>query len=177
MPSVLTGAIVLVLIAFAMYRRMRAQPVQPRRAVILSVIVVLLSALSLVGTNRLAAHPLALILALPALVVGLGGGLLLMRSIRFWRDAATGALWMKGGAVYLAVWLGTVLLRQAVAYASGAYTATSGTGRPTLHPVNPTLAALSADLVIVSMGLWIARAAALVLKYRDDGRSVGPALR
>lgn len=160
-----------------MYRRMRAQPVHPWRAVALSAVIVLLSALSLVGTNRLAAHPLALILPLPALVVGLGGGLLLMRSIRFWRDAATGALWMKGGAVYLAVWLGTVLLRQTVAYASGAYTATSGTGQASLHPVDPTLSALSADLVVVSMGLWIARAAALVLKYRDDGRSVGPALR
>ncbi len=60
MPSVLTGAIVLILIAVAMYRRMRAQPVQPRRAVVLSAVVVLLSALSLVGTNRLTAHPLAL---------------------------------------------------------------------------------------------------------------------
>ncbi len=177
MPSVLTGAIVLILIAFAMYRRMRAQPVQPQRAVALSAVVVLLSALSLVGTNRLAAHPLALILALPALAVGMGGGLLLMRSIRFWRDAATGALWMKGGVVYLAVWLGTVLLRQAMAYASGAYTAAGGAEQAARHPVNPTLAALSADLVIVSMGLWIARAAALVLKYRDDERSADPALR
>lgn len=72
MQSVVTAAIVLALIAFAMYRRMHAQPVQPQRAVVLSAVVVLLSALSLVGTNNLATHSLALILALPVFVVGLG---------------------------------------------------------------------------------------------------------
>jgi len=177
MQQVTTGAIILILIAVAIYRRMRAQPVQPQRAVVLSAIVVVLSALSLFGTNRLAAHPLAVVLALPALAVGLGGGLLLMRTIRFWRDTATGALWMKGGVAYLAVWLGTVLLRQAVAYASGAYTAADGARRTVVHPVNPTLAALSADLVIVSIGLWIARAAGLVLRYRENERTAAPPRR
>ncbi len=176
MQSVVTGGIILLLIAFAVYRRMQAQPVQPQRAVILSAIVVALSAFSLVAANRLTAHPLALVLALPALAVGLGGGLLLMRSIRFWRDEATGALWMKGGVVYLAAWLGTVLLRQIVAYASGAYT-TAGSLSPGQHAVNPALAVLSTDLIIVSMGLWIARAAALVRTYRAYERTDRSALR
>ena len=176
MQSVVTGGIILLLIAFAVYRRMQAQPVQPQRAVILSAVVVALSAFSLVAANRLTAHPLALVLALPALAVGLGGGLLLMRSIRFWRDEATGALWMKGGVVYLAAWLGTVLLRQIVTYASGAYT-TAGSLSPGQHAVNPALAVLSTDLIIVSMGLWIARAAALVRTYRAYERTDRSALR
>lgn len=176
MQAAVTGAIILLFIAFAVYRRMRAQPVRPQRVVVLSLVIVLISAFSLVGTNRLTAHPLALALALPALAVGLGGGLLLMRSIHFWRDEATGALWMKGGVVYLAAWLVTVALRQAVAYASGAYT-THGSSALGPHAVNPALATLSADLVIVSMGLWIARAVALVQKYRENERVAGLAVR
>lgn len=171
MQTAVTGGIVLLLVAFALYRRMRAQPVRPQRAVVLSVIVGVLSAFSLVGANRITAHPLALILALPALGVGLGGGLLLMQSIHFWRDEATGALWMKGGVVYLAAWLATVALRQVVAYASGAYTR-HGTSTG-LHAVNPALATLSADLVIVSMGLWVARAIALMRTYRAYERAAG----
>jgi hypothetical protein len=162
MQSVITLSIVLLLVAFAMYRRMRPQPVRPQRALVLAAIIVVLSALSLFGSDRLTDHPLAIVLALPALLVGFGIGYALMQSIHFWRDTDTGALWMKGGVVYLAVWLVTLALRQGVAYASGAYAAHSAGAQP----VNPALAALSADLVIVSMGLWIARATALALKYR-----------
>lgn len=157
MQSIGYGALILVLVAFAMYRRMRPQPVRPQRVLIMTAVIVVLSALNLVGNNRLTAHPLAVILAIPALLLGFGGGLLLMQSIHFWREPATGALWMKGGVVYLAVWLGTVLLRQAITYAN--------TGTTGQQSVNPGLAVLSADLVIVSIGLWIARAVALVRKY------------
>jgi hypothetical protein len=169
MQSVVTLSIVLLLVAFAMYRRMQPQPVRPQRAVALAAVIVVLSAISLVGNNLLTDHPLAVILALPALLVGFGLGYVLMQSIHFWRDTSTGALWMKGGVVYLAVWLVTLALRQSVAYASGAYAAhTAGS-----HPVSPALAILSAELVIVSMGLWIARASALTLKYREYVRSGG----
>jgi hypothetical protein len=134
---------------------------------VLAAIIVLFSAVSLTGSNQLTDHPLAVILALPALLVGIGGGFVLMQSIHFWRDAATGELWMRGGVVYLAVWLVTLALRQGVAYASGAYdTHTAGA-----HPVSPALAVLAADLLFVSMGLWIARAGALVLKYREYERT------
>ena len=166
MQSVVTLSIVLLLVAFAMYRRMLPQPVRPQRAVVLSAIIVVLSAVSLVGNNKLTDHPLAMALALPALLVGFAVGYVLMQSIHFWRDASTGELWMRGGVVYLAVWLVTLALRQGVAFASGAYSShTAGA-----HPVSPALAILSADLVIVSMGLWIARATALVLKYRAGTR-------
>jgi uncharacterized membrane protein len=165
--SVVTLSIVLLLVAFAMYRRMRPQPVRPQRAVVLAAIIIVFSAISLSGKNQLTDHPLAVILALPALLVGIGGGFVLMQSIHFWRDKATGELWMRGGVIYLAVWLVTIAIRQGVAYASGAYDAhTAGS-----HPVNPALAVLAADLLIVSMGLWIARAGALVLKYREYERS------
>lgn len=167
MQSAVTLSLVLVLVAFAMYRRMQPQPVRPHRAVVLAAIIVVLSALSLVGSNRLTDHPLAVILAVPALLAGFGIGYALMQSIHFWRDATTGALWMKGGIVYLAIWLVTLALRQGVAYASGAFAAhTTGA-----HPVNPALAILSADLVLVSMGLWVARATALVRRYRAFERS------
>ena len=162
MQSVLTLSIVLLVVAFAMYRRLRPQPVRPQAAVFVAGIIVVVSALSLVGTDRITDQPVAVILALPALLVGFGIGYALVQSIHFWRDAATGALWMKGGIIYLAVWLVTLALRQGVAYASGAYNAhTAGT-----HPVNPTLATLSAVLVILSMGLWIGRATALVRTYQ-----------
>ena len=161
MQSVVTLSLVLLLVAFAMYRRMRPQPVRPQAAVVIAGIIVAVSAFSLVGTDRITDHPLALILALPAILVGFGLGYALVQTIHFWRDATTGALWMKGGIIYLAVWLVTLALRQGVAYASGAYSAhTAGA-----HPVNPTLATLSAVLVIVSMGLWIGRATALVRTY------------
>jgi uncharacterized membrane protein YvlD (DUF360 family) len=167
MQSVVSLSIILLVVAFAMYRRMQPQPVRPQRAVVLAVIIVVLSALSLAGSNQLTDHPLAVILALPALLVGFGLGYLLMQSITFWRDHTTGALWMKGGVVYLAVWLVTLALRQWVAYASGTY-APHTTGS---QPISPTLAIISADLVIVSIGLWIARATALMLKYRAYERS------
>jgi hypothetical protein len=167
MQSVVTLSIILLFVAFVMYRRMQPQPVRPRRAVVLAAIIVVLSALSLFGSDRLTDHPLAVILALPALLVGLGIGYLLTQTISFWRDPATGDLWMKGGLVYLAVWMVTLVLRQGVAYASGAYAAhTAGA-----QPVSPGLAILSADVVIVSMGLWIARATALALKYRTFTRT------
>ncbi len=167
MQSVVTLSIVLLLVAFAMYRRMRPQPVRPQRAVVLAAIIVLFSVVSLSGNNQLTDHPVAVILALPALLLGIGGGFALMQSIHFWRDEATGALWMRGGIVYLAAWLVTLAIRQGVAYASGAYDAHTAGARP----VNPALAVLAADLLIVSMGLWIARAGALVLKYREYERS------
>lgn len=167
MQSAVTLSLVLLLVALAMYRRMQPQPVRPQRAVALSAVIVVCSALSLAAGNRLTDHPLAVVLALPALLVGFGLGYLLMQSIQFWRDRATGALWMKGGVVYLAVWLVTLALRQGVAYASGSYSAhTAGA-----QPVSPALAILSVDMVIVSMGLWIARATALVLKYRAHERA------
>jgi hypothetical protein len=119
MANVIPIVIIVLAVAFALYRRMRPQPVRPQRTVVLTLLVVLLAASSLVEAGQITAHPLALVLALPALALGIGGGLLLMRSIHLWRDEATGVLWMKGGIVYLAVWLATVALRLAIASATG----------------------------------------------------------
>lgn len=162
MQQVLTGCIFILIIGYALYRRLRPQPVRPLRIVTTAAIIVALSIVSLFSTNTLFTHTLALILALPALAIGIVGGFLLMRSIHFWRDENTGALWMKGGVLYLAVWLTTVLLREGAAYANGDFT--KGHVPFTLNPI---LTALATDLVIISIGLWIARAIALVLKFRE----------
>lgn len=169
MSTPIIGILILALIALAVYRRMRPQPVQPRRAAILAAIVVLTSLFSLFGTGRLVTHPLAIALAVPALAIGAAAGWAMVRSIHFWHDERSGALWMKGGVLYLAVWLGTLILRQGVNYASGAYSYQAGT-TALHHTVNPTLAVLSIDLLFVSMGLWIARATALALRYRAHQR-------
>lgn len=162
MQQIVTVCIVILIIGYVIYKRIRPQVVRPLRAVITATIIIVLSIVSLFSTNTLFTHTLALILALPALIIGVVGGFLLMRSIHFWRDEKTGDLWMKGGALYLAVWLVTLILREGAAYASGDFT--HGKVPFTL---NPTLTALATDLVIISIGLWIARAIALVLKYRE----------
>jgi hypothetical protein len=162
MQQILPGCIIILLIAYVIYKRLRPQVVRPQRLVLTATVIIVLSIISLFSTNTIFTHTLALILALPALIIGLVGGFLLMRSIHFWRDETTGALWMKGGVVYLAVWLITLLLREGAAYASGEYT-----GGKVPFTLNPTLTALATDLIIVSIGLWIARTTALVLKYRD----------
>ena len=162
MQAIVTVCIILLLVTYSMYKRLRPRPVQPTPIITTSAIIVALSLLSLFSTSTFFTHPLALVLALPALILGLVGGFLLMRSTRFWIDKTTGVLWMKGGVLYLAVWLVTLLLRQGAAYANGGYT-----GGRVPFSMSPTLTALATDLVIISMGMWIARAIALVLKYRE----------
>ncbi len=175
MRQPVTIVIIVALVVWVIYRRMRPQPVRPARAVLIAAIIIVLLASSLVSTGPLTASPLAFILAVPALVVGAGLGLLLVRSIRFWRDETSGALWMQGGIVYIAVWLATIALRIGVGYAAGTF-APQGTTPTTHHTIHPALAVLSADLLFVSMGLWIARAAALVMKYRQNRSASTPAI-
>ncbi len=152
---VITAAIV----GFAVYRRTRQQPVRPRRTVLWAAVIVLLSAFGVVSTGR--TQVLALELAPLALAIGIGVGWLMMGTIRFWRDAETGQLWMKGGVLYVLIWLACYVLRMAVTTMAGAPpgTFTPARGAP---PEPLPLAILSSDLLFLSMGLWIARAAALV---------------
>jgi hypothetical protein len=151
------------LVGFAVYRRTRQQPVRPVRSVITAAIIVLLSALGLVATGR--SHPLALVLAPLALAAGFGLGWLMMRTIEFWRDETTGQLWMKGGVVYIAIWLATYVLRLVVTSLAGGQPGSFAP--PDASRSQPeALAVLSADLLFLSMGLWIARAVALVYRSR-----------
>jgi len=158
-----TYLITAALVGFVVWRRMLAQPVRPARAVVMAAVIVLLSGFGLAATGR--SHPLALILAPLALAAGFGLGWNMIRTIRFWRDEATGQLWMKGGVLYLFIWLFTLLLRLVFSILSGGQ---PGSFAPpaAISSQPEALAVLSAELLFVSMGLWIARAAALVRRYR-----------
>jgi hypothetical protein len=157
-------AIMFVFVALGVRRRMRPQPVRPNRILIFSVVIVLVVGLSFVGTGaHLIENPLAITLAPVCLLVGVGLGLVLVRNMRFWTDPDTGQLWMAGGALFAIILVGTILLRFGVRYAA--------TGDPFAPPraneaVSP-LSVLSADLLLVTLGLWLSRAVLLVLRHRE----------
>jgi hypothetical protein len=160
--SIWTYVIMAAVVGFAVYRRTRQQPVRPARSVAIAAMIVLLSAVGLVASGR-SPQPLALLIAPIALLAGFGLGWLMMGTISFWRDA-TGQLWMKGGVLYIGIWLATYVLRLAVSSLAGAQP-----GSLVANPARPeplALAILSADLLFLSIGLWIARAAALVYRSR-----------
>jgi hypothetical protein len=162
--SIWTYAITAALVGFAVYRRMRAQPVRPTRAVVWGAVIVLLSAFGLLATGR--THPLTFVFAPLCLLAGFALGWAMMATIHFWRDEASGQLWMKGGALYIVIWLATYVLRLVVSSLSGARPGSfapppNGASQP------EALAVLSGDLLFLSMGLWIARAVALVRRSRQ----------
>src|SRR5947209_2112532 len=97
------------------------------------------------------------------LLLGLALGWLMMRQIRFWRDEATGQVWMGGGLAYVAIWLAIVALRLGVEYAAGGFSAKAAPRAPT------TLSLLASDLLILSIGLWLARGYALVRRAQQYG--------
>ena len=159
----------LVLIAFfvglGVLRRMRPQPVRTGRIVVTGVIIVVLIGLGLVGTGgRIIADPLAVILVPVFLALGVGIGYYLVRTMTFWTDPNTGALWMRGGALFALILVGTILVRL------GVRTALLGSpfaqGAPGGGGQNGLLYDLSADLLFLSLGLWAARAYFLVQRQR-----------
>lgn len=161
--QLLLYVLILASVTWAVYRRTRRQPVHPVRAAVTAGIIVLLTAVGL--AKSWSGHPLAFELAPLALAAGLVLGWLLMATIHFWRDETTGRLWMQGGLLYLAIWLATFALRFGVGYAAGEYSSGAEASRG-LPPAGP-LGTLSIDLLFLSLGLWIARAAALVHRYRS----------
>jgi membrane protein CcdC involved in cytochrome C biogenesis len=157
-------AIMFVLVALGVRRRMRPQPVRPNRILAFSALIVLIVGLSFVGTGaHLIENPLAIALAPLCLLAGVALGVFLVRTMRFWTDPDTGQLWMAGGALFAIILVGTILLRFAARYAA--------TGDPFATPKAnepvSTLSVLSADLLFVTLGLWISRAVLLVLKHRE----------
>jgi hypothetical protein len=88
----------------------------------------------------------------------------MMRTIRLWRDRETGDVWMSGGIAYVAVWLATLVVRLGVEYA-----ATGGLpGEPprAAGPLTP-LSIIASDLLLLSIGLWLARGYGLARRYRE----------
>jgi len=164
-----TLVIVTVVIGLVMARRMRPQPVRPQRIAISGAIIVLLVASSLVGAGRLLVqNPISLLLIPVFVALGVGLGFVLVRTMTFWVDQPTGQLWMKGGVLFAAILIGTIVLRFGIRYivygdAFGGYSS----GRAV--PLSPSLALLSdvsADLLFLTLGLWASRAFFLIQRHR-----------
>jgi LPXTG-motif cell wall-anchored protein len=159
-PSLIAIVILVAAVGFVIWRRTRRQMVRPARAITISAIIVALSLFGLI--SGASGNALPFLFAPVALVAGFALGWVMMGTIRFWRDEH-GQLWMQGGILYIAIWLATYLLRLGVGYAVEGPKAFSGA--PVREPATP-LGALAVDLLFVSIGLWIARAAALVRRAR-----------
>jgi hypothetical protein len=157
-------AIMFVFIALGVRRRMRPQPVRLNRILLFSVLIVLVVGLSFVGTGaRQIENPLGIALASVCLLAGIGLGSFLVRTMRFWTDPDTGQLWMEGGALFAIILVGTILLRLGVRYAA------AGDPFAAPRPNEPvsTLSVLSADLLFITLGLWLSRAVLLVQRHRE----------
>jgi hypothetical protein len=157
--------IMALLIGFGVMRRMRPQPVRPNRLLIGGAIIVLVIGASLVGTGgSIIGDPLALVLIPVFVVAGAALGYYLVRTMTFWADPATGALWMKGGALFALILVGTIVLRLGVrTVVFGSPFASGGFGGAPSHGL---LYDLSADLLFLSLGLWVARAYFVYQRHR-----------
>ncbi|MGI8564195.1 MAG: hypothetical protein ACR2MZ_11760 [Candidatus Dormibacter sp.] len=162
-------------------RRMRPQPVRPGRIAVSGLIIVLLLGSSLAFTgSRILSDTWALLLAPVFLVIGGAVGWYLVRTMKFWTDPGTGALWMQGGVLFALILLGTIALRFGAralltgnafsgGYGSNPYSATGYSGP------HGFLYDLSADFLFLSLGLWAARAGSLLLRYRGHTAANAPA--
>jgi membrane protein CcdC involved in cytochrome C biogenesis len=169
--TLLTVAVVTVLVGLGVARRIRPEPVRPTRLLIFGAFVVVVIGLSLVGTGaHLIQSPLAVALALVCLAVGVLLGVVLVRTMRFWTDPNTGELWMAGGALFAIILVGTVVLRFGVRYAATGdpFSSTNGrTGPSAQQGLTGFLYVLSSDLLLLTLGLWVSRAVLLYLRYRE----------
>ncbi len=157
--------IVLAMVGLGVRRRIRPQPVRVSRVLVSFGIIVLVIGFSIVGTggHTLLSSPLGLALVPVSLGVGVFLGALLVRTMRFWTDPATGRVWAQGGALFAVILVGTIALRFAVRFlASGSVS--GGLGAPA---TGGSLNVLSVDLLFLSLGLWGARAISLWLRVRS----------
>jgi membrane protein CcdC involved in cytochrome C biogenesis len=170
--QLVTLAVLTVLIGLVMARRMRPQPVQPQRIAISGVIIVIVIGASLLGTTgrRVIQNPVSLALIPVLVALGIGLGFVLVRTMTFWVDQPTGQLWMKGGFLFAAILVGTIVLRFGISYIvyGSAFGGSSGTVAPTTSSPLGWLSDISADLLFLSLGLWVSRAFFLVQRYRGS---------
>lgn len=159
---------VAVVVPFVLMRRMRPQPVRPNQLLARAVIIVVVLCAALFSDVRLflSSGP-TLLLAPVALAAGCGLGYLLVRTMSFWTDPQTGQLWTKGGALFLVIVVATIVLRVGIATVAG-----PSTGR---HPSTGFLADLSADLILLAMGMWATRALLIYQRYRQHETTRGAA--
>lgn len=160
-------------IGFGVMRRMRPQPVRPNRLLVGGAAIVIVIGLSLLGTGAgLFADPLALALIPVFVAAGAGLGYYLVRTMTFWSDPSTGALWMKGGVLFALILIGTILVRLGVR--TVVYGSPFGSGAPGSAAPHGFLYDLSADLLFLSLGLWISRAWFLYQRHRDHIAATAP---
>lgn len=153
------GVVVLVLIVFVIVRRMRPQPVNPTRIVIVGGIVIALLLIALGGDFRTFARDVPAIIAAPfALLVGAALGFVIVRSMTFWVDPESGLLWMRGGIVFVVVYVVSLALR-----VGSTYLVQAGSTNPALAQ----LRGVSADLIFLSIGMWAVRAYLVYNRYRQ----------
>jgi hypothetical protein len=160
--------VVLAMVGLGVRRRMRPQPARTGRILISFGVIVIVIGVSIVGTggHLLLSSPLGLALVPISLAVGVVLGALLVRTMRFWTDPATGQVWMQGGALFAVILVGTLALRFGVRFlASGSLSGGFGPAGPTAG--TGSLNALSVDLLFLSLGLWGARALLLWRRVRS----------
>jgi hypothetical protein len=160
----LIGLVVAALfVGLIVMRRIRPQPVRPDRLVRGGAIIVVVLGLALVGTGGgIVSDPVALALVPVCAVVGAGLGYYLVRTMTFWTDQSTGELWMKGGALFALILVATIILRFGVrAVLTGSPFGSSGAQQ------HGFVADLSADLLFISLGLWVARAYFVYQRHRQ----------
>jgi hypothetical protein len=164
-----TLLIVTVVVGLVMARRMRPQPVRPQRIAISGAIIVLLIGSSLVGAGRhLLENPVSLLLVPVFIAVGIGLGFVLVRTMTFWVDQPTGQLWMRGGVLFAAILIATIVLRFGISYIVYGDAFGGSSSNPTSQPSSPlaVLSDVSAGLLFLSLGLWASRAFFLIQRYR-----------
>ena len=135
LQGLVTPLIFLLIVGWFAYRRSQPQPVRRGRTLIFTVLIVFASLAGLAATPAVVTAPLFLVLAPVALLLGLALGWLMMRQMRFWRDRATGQIWMGGGLAYVGIWLATLALRLGVEYTAGGFSA--GAARARSAPEQP----------------------------------------
>jgi len=167
--QVVTLVVLAALIGLVMARRMRPQPVRPQRIAISGVIIVLVIGASLFSGRQLIENPVSVALIPVFVALGIGLGFVLVRTMTFWVDQPTGQLWMKGGVLFAAILVGTIVLRFGIRYIvyGSAFGDTSGAvAAPQASGQLVWLSDVSADLIFLSLGLWASLAFFLIQRHR-----------
>src|SRR3989449_2368099 len=153
--QLVTLVVLAALIGLVMARRIRPQPVRPQRIAISGVIIVLVIGASLFSGRQLIENPVSVALIPVFVALGIGLGFVLVRSMTFWVDQPTGELWMRGGVLFVAILVGTIVLRFGLRYiVYGSAFGVSSSSAQQVHPSLALLSDVSADLLFVSLGLW-----------------------
>ena len=155
-----------VLVGLGMWRRMRAQVLRPNRMLVSAAMVALVTVASFAAAPAVLTTALGLVLAPLCLLAGVGIGVALIRFTRIWRESATGQLWMQGGAAFALIFVAVLALRMGVRFAAtGSVFGSTETPAEAATP----LSVISSDLLLLSVGMWAARAAVIYKRY--GGRS------